>query len=314
MLRGMDSRVYDITRCQHGLVARRQLLDIGLTDRQVDHLLQWGHLIRVHRGVYALPGVPATWHQRLLAATLALGDGAAVSHRAAAALWGIDVAGRDLVEVSGEVLQQTRPAHVIAHRSTDLGPAYVTKHLGIPVTRPARTLLDLGAVSSQAVVDRVVDDALARGRVEWEELLDVLSALGRRGRRGTGRLRRSLAERTGVPSTVLEAEFQRLVARHNLPEPIYQYEIRDEHGVFVATVDAMYLDVRIVIELDGASTRVGRNALLYDVTRQNRIVQCGFMPLRYAWKCLVGTPQHTAREILRARRQRARELGVATAA
>ncbi|MBI2170262.1 MAG: type IV toxin-antitoxin system AbiEi family antitoxin domain-containing protein [Actinobacteria bacterium] len=310
----MDERIYEFTRRQHSLVTREQLLSLGLTDRQVDYLLQSGRLRRFHRGVYVLPGVAASWHQRLMAACLAVGAGAAVSHRAAAALWGLDGPFRGLIEVAGERLDETRPKGVITHRSTDLGPAYVTERLGIPVTSPARTLLDLGAVTSQAVLDRALDDALARGLAEWEDLLAVLAELARRGRRGVGKLRRSLAERTGVPESVLEAEFQRLIRRFNLPEPVYQYELFDESGEFVARIDAAYPALRLAVELDGASTRVGRHALFYDTDRQNRIVAQGFLPIRYTWKAIVGLPEKTASELQRAIGRRRSELGVATAA
>lgn len=310
----MDPRIFELTTIQHGLVAREQLISIGLTDRQIDYLLQSRRLLLFHSGVYVIPGTPASWHQKLMAAALSVGDGAAVSHRAAAALWGMDGPFGGVVEVVGERLDKTRPRGAVTHRSTDLGPAYVTRRFGIPVTTPDRTLLDVGAVVRQHVLDRALDDALARGIVEYDDLLRILLDLARRGRRGVGKLRRSLAERDGVPESVLEAEFQRLIARFGLPAPVYQYELFDEHGVFVARIDAVYPDLKLAIELDGASTRVGRAALHYDTERQNRIVDCGLLVRRYTWKAVVGSPEKTAAELLRVVRRRAAELGLPAAA
>lgn len=306
----MDTRIAPLARGHHGLVGRPSLLDLGLSDRQIQHHVTAGQLVVVHPGVYIAPGAPSSREQRLLAACWAAGTEAVLSHRSAAWLWGLDGPFAEVVEITMPRLHKSRPKGVVAHRSTDLVPEHVTTRREVPVTKPARTLVDLGAVVHQRVLDRAVDDALGKRLVTFEGLLALLEEVGRRGRNGVGPLRKSLAERTDAPSNVLEAEFSRLIRRHGLPEPVYQYEVRDPSGGFVARVDAAYPDLGIVIELDGASTRARREALQYDVARQNRIIACGFVPLRYTWADTVGTPEKTAGGLRQMIGQRRGELGL----
>ncbi len=287
----MRTELTEMSSRQHGLVTRAQLVRVGLTQGAIRHLLESNALEVVHPSVYRVAGSPITGYQRLLAACFALGETGAASHRAAAHLWGLDGPFAGHLEVTAERGARTRPGGIVVHRSTDLTPEHTTVRHGVPVTRPARTLVDLGAVVSQKVLDRAVDDALAKRLVTFEGLLVVLGEVGRRGRRGVGKLRASLAERSGAPESVLEAELQRLIARSGLPEPEYQHEVRDRDGRFVARVDAAYADERIAIEADGASTRARREMLDYDDERQNDIVACGWTVLRFTWRQVVGEPE-----------------------
>lgn len=238
-----------------------------------------------------------------------LGADAVASHRSAAALWGIDGPFAGHVELTGHLGSKARPKGAIVHESTDLAPEHVTVRRGVPVTNPLRTLVDLGAVVGPRVLDRSVDDVLARRLATYEGLLDLLGSVARRGRRGAGRLRASLAARTGAPESVLEAELERLLLRSDLPEPERQYVLR-ANGVFVARVDFAYPDLRLAIEADGSSTRADRAALDYDDERQNRIVARDWLPLRYTWRQVVGAPIRTLADINRQIQRRANHLGL----
>lgn len=281
-----------------------------MSDRQIQHHVATGQLEVVHAGVYLAAGAPTSREQRLLAACWATGTEGIVSHRAAAWLWGLDGPFGDVIEITVPRLRKSRPKGAITHRSSDLTDDHVTVRRGVPVTKPARTLVDLGAVVRQRALDRAVDDALAKRLVDFEGLLVILDEVGRKGRTGVGPLRKSLAERSDVPSTVLEAEFERLIRRYGLREPVYQYELRDPSGRFVGRIDAAYPDLRIAIELDSAGTRAKREALQYDVARQNRIVECGFLPLRYTWADTVGRPERTAAGLERMVEQQRSILGL----
>ncbi|MBI2168775.1 MAG: type IV toxin-antitoxin system AbiEi family antitoxin domain-containing protein [Actinobacteria bacterium] len=306
----MDAIIANLARQQLGLITRQQLIALGVTDHWIYHRIRRGLLEVVYPGVYRIAGSPPSCEQSLLAACLAAGDGAAASHEAAAGLWALDGPFRGRLEVVVPRLEKPRPKNVRVHRSTDLVADHLTERRGVPVTKPARTLVDLGAVVGQSILDRAVDDALAKRLVSLEGLLNMLDEVGRRGRRGVGPLRKSLAERTGVPSSVLEAEFQRLVRRYGLPEPVYQYEIRDASGHFAGRVDAAYPELLLAIELDSTSVHGTREALQADLTRQNKIVACGFIPLRYTWADTVGTPERTAIALHRMIDQRRGELGL----
>ncbi len=304
----MDTTIASIASAQHGLVTRAQLIEHGLTDRMIEVRLARGQLEVIHRGVYRIAGTPTSWHQTQLAAQLYVRD-AVASHRAAAFLWGLDGPFGGHLELSAPLIRRTRPRNVVSHRSTDLVDDHVTVREGVPVTKPARTLVDLGAVVRQPILDRAIDDALAKGLINYDGMLHILAEVGKRGRRGVGPARASLAERSDGPESVLEAEFERLIRRSDLPIPKFQFEIRSENGRFVARVDAAYEDERIIIELDGASTRTGRDALDYDTARQNDIiVECGWMVLRFTWAQVVGRPEYVINTIAKTLERRRNEL------
>src|SRR4051794_37828064 len=124
---------------QHGILTRSQLLHAGVGPRTVDRWIQTGRLIALHRGVFALGHVPASPHARTMAAVLACGRGAALSHRSAAQLYGL-IRYTGPIEITAPTKHQR--TGVIVHRSA-LSDRDVTTHWGIPTTTPARTLTDL---------------------------------------------------------------------------------------------------------------------------------------------------------------------------
>jgi hypothetical protein len=131
----------EIAARQHGVVARRQLREAGVGDDRIDRLAKAGHLIRLHRGVFAV-GHRAIGHMgRAMAAVLACGPGAVLAGMWAAALWGLCRWPRGDVEV---IARSGRARKGIKVRRTALARGDVTHQFGIPVTTPARTLKDLG--------------------------------------------------------------------------------------------------------------------------------------------------------------------------
>ncbi len=244
----MRNELRELTARQHALVTRRQLDEAGLSDAAIRHLIDSERLEVCHPGVYRLVGTPATWEQKMLAACLSMGDRAASSHRAAASLWGLSGPFGGHVELTGERSDKSRPKGATIHRSTDLTPDHITVRRRIPVTEPHRTLVDLGAVVPRKVLDRAVDDALAKKLVTLDGILRMLDEVGRRGRRGVGPCRASVAERTDAPESVLEAEFERLIRRSDLAVPEFQFELRNARGRFVARIDAAYEDEKLALE------------------------------------------------------------------
>jgi predicted transcriptional regulator of viral defense system len=129
-----------------GIVTRDELLRMGLSPDQIKRRLRAGLLIRLHPGVYAVPGAPASFEQRVAAACLAAGEGAAVPHRSAARLWDLRGAASPRVEVTVPGTSVPRLDGVVPHRSRTLGPVDVRIHRGITITRPERTLIDVAGV------------------------------------------------------------------------------------------------------------------------------------------------------------------------
>ena len=308
----LDRSVARLAADQLGVVALEQMRSLGVNDSRIWSRLRAGRLELVQPRVYRLAGAPDVPEQRLMAAVLSSGRGAVASHRAALWLWGLSE--RFEIEVSAPRLEKARPRRVTMHRSTDLVDGHIVRRRHIPVTTVARTLVDLGAVVPQWDVDRAIDRALAARHVTLDDLLEMLGAVARRGRRGVGRLRKSLAERQGVPDSVLDAELERLLRRSGIEGVVFQYEIHDEAGRFVARVDAAAPDARVAIEADGASTRVGRHALQYDVSRQNALVNLGWTVYRYTWGDVVGRPERLVAEVSRAVNARRAELGLRNSA
>lgn len=140
----------------------------------LDHLVRTNALTLAHRGVYVDPAAPPTREQRLLAAVLAMGSTAYVSHRSAAAVWGVPNVRCDLVEL-------TKPSHaasltggVLVHRTRRLPAEERAEHRGLPITTPARTTIDLAAVVGPAMVSRAIEHWLASGRMSLPSLRAAL--------------------------------------------------------------------------------------------------------------------------------------------
>jgi very-short-patch-repair endonuclease len=275
---------------QHGLITFEQLVEAGVSPSTVTTWAGAGRLVQVQPRVYRVPGAPVTWEQRVLAAVLAAGPGAAASHRTAAVLWGLL---EDLIielvvprgrtpDLRGVVVHQTRDPIVVAHRR------------GIPVTTPMRTIVDLGAVRSANVVEVALDRAevarlLTVAAVEWE-----LARVARPGRRGTGPLRQVLDRRALLevpPDGMLEPRFARLCKLAGLPQPAFQ------HRVGRYELDFAYPELMIAIEVDGYGPHSSRRAFQSDRDRQNVLVGLGWTVLRFTWADVVKRPEHVAKVV-----------------
>ena len=182
----------------------------------------------MHRSVYRLPGSPASPEQSLLGACLAAGDGAVASHRSAARLWSLRGVEDAPTEITVASPRHLRLPGVVVHSSDRLDPVDRFRRAGIPVTTPARTLLDLGAVVPAYVVEPALEDALMRRLVTFQLLTNTLERLGGSGRRGAAILRALVEERdpaTAPTQSMLEDLLFRVVKRGGLPAPVRQYEV-----------------------------------------------------------------------------------------
>lgn len=191
--RALAERAWALAARQHGVVARRQLLELGLSAQAIQHRLVRGRLHRIDRGIYAV-GRPALDREgRWMAAVLACGTGAVLSHGSAAALWGIGpfLAG---VEVTIPIASPRRRDGVHVHRRPNLLSAHTTVRKAIPVTNPARTAIDLAVRLRPAELERMMNEADRLGLFNPEGLLAALDAYP--GVRGVGRLRSVLGART----------------------------------------------------------------------------------------------------------------------
>lgn len=292
----MSRAIDQIAQAQHGLVTSEQATTaLGLSRK--NRWVKEGRLLSVQPRVLRVAGAPPTWHQAVLAASLAA-DGT-VSHRSAAELWGlIQPAGYVEISVRRTHSSQLRPPAIV-HRIKDLHPELATQRQGLRLTDPVRTVIDLGLVLPKWAVA----DALSRGITtrlltvpDVERLRD---ALGRQGRNGTGVMRSILEDRllaADQEESLLEARFAKLVSRANLPLPEFQHEVWHA-GRFIARIDAAYPDVLLAIEVDGFSAHTSPGSFQRDRTRQNRLVALGWTVLRFTWADVVKDPASVARTI-----------------
>jgi very-short-patch-repair endonuclease len=295
-----------LAEAQHGVVGRGQLTRLGLGDDAIDYRLAIGRLW------IAMPRVYAVGHRRLpplgrpMAAVLASGPGAVLSHQTAAALWGVRNAWHGAVHVT--VPSKSRSTKLVRRHHLVLPRDEVTVHEGIPVTTVPRTVFDLASASS---IDEV---EVAIRQVEFLRLYDRLSLLDLLerypGRRGTARVRVALARIEALPSgrvrSPLETKFLPFLRRYRLPRPRLNHWIAVGERRF--QVDCHWVGTRQVVELDSWQAHGTRSAFREDRTRDRILRTAGYEVTRISWAQLDDEPGAVAsdlRRLLEADRARA---------
>ncbi|WP_210494227.1 type IV toxin-antitoxin system AbiEi family antitoxin domain-containing protein [Patulibacter sp. SYSU D01012] len=294
--RDWDRVVADLAGAQHGVVARRQLLDLGMSHAAIDHRIRRGRLHVLFPGVYAVGHTRLAPAGRTMAAVLAGGPGAAASHRSAAALWGLLDGEQQRVSVA--VLRTGTPrAGVRWHRVRQWDERDRATVAGIPVTSPARTALDLAPRSSDRTLDRLLR------RMEDLRLFDLreLERVMRRRAPGVGRLRQAVAAMTIGPAAALRTKAE--LERRFLELLVGEALALPATNVLVATpwatheVDAFWAAQRLVIELDGWETHRDREAFRRDHRRTADLTAAGFREVRLTWEQVVDQPAGTAERL-----------------
>ncbi len=222
---------------------------------------------------------------------LAWGLGAVVSHRAAAALWRLLGFGHGPIELTVP-RNRRRTAPGTVHQNS-LPPEDVTTMEGIPVTTPARTLIDLASVAERDRVEEALDDALRRRLVSIPRLRWCLDRTARSGRPGVGVTRALIEARdpaASVPQSVFETRLLRLLKDAGLPRPELQHQVRDG-GRLIAVVDFAYPEVRLAIEADGYRWHSGRARWEHDRARRNDLTLLGWRVIHVTWTDLTRRPQ-----------------------
>jgi very-short-patch-repair endonuclease len=267
---------------QYGVVSRAQLSALGLDRGWIQRAVAAGRLIRLHRGVYALghsaPRDEATW----LAAVLACGSGAVLSHTCAGALW-LGARWR-MPEVT--VPHHRRVRGVITHQGR-LAPADRVQRMGIPVTSPARTLADLAHLLDDEALERVVREAQFRRLFSVRAIQDALT------RRPSVALRELLDDLNPTQS-MLEDAFLRLCRRHGLPKPHAQVRAGRRRPDFV------WPDARLVVEVDSWSAHSTPHAFQADRTQSNAVQLAGWTILRFTHRDVTRRPQRVAAQVRQA--------------
>ena len=278
---------------QHGVIAYRQLVALGSGRGAIAHQVANGRLHRVHRGVFAVGHRRLTLQGRRMAAVLAVRD-SVLSHRDAAALWGLLAGAGTLFHVTAVARGRAQQRGIKVHQVRKLDARDRTIRDGIPVTSLARTLLDLAEVVPATTLARAYDEA------ERLRLLDVraLKELCARspGRRGLKPLKVLIADRTReTPHTKreLEALFFDFCRAHRLPLPACNAMVEGYE------VDTLWADKQLVVELDSWEFHGGRRAFERDRERDAVLQAAGYRVVRVTWRRLNEQPEELATLIRR---------------
>ena len=268
-----DERMGQIAETQAGAVTSRQLRDAGMSAKDIKVRLRRGSVqTTAARGVYRVAGTERTWRQDLWVALLAGPDGTLASHVSAAALRGL-LAPPSVPQVTVPRRASGRFAGAIIHHAT-VSDLDRTSCEGIATTAMGRTLVDCAAVLHQKGLNDLVDAAFGKGLCRYRATIEAWERAGYV--RGGELLRAALAPYpTGCePGSVGAARLLRKICEWGLPMPLCEYEIRDEHGEWVATVDFAWPAWWFVLEYDGGAAHGPRRWRL-DARRQAAIERLG---------------------------------------
>lgn len=280
---------------QHGVVSLTQLLALGLSRRTIDRWLSLGRLHRVHRGVYAVGRPARTPRSRYMAAVLACGSGALLSHRSAAALWDLRPRRDAPIDVSSSRRAGYRLAGIDLHRTRTLTAADATAIDGIPATSVARTLLDLAGVVGPRSLERAVERAEILRVFDLRTIDAVLG--GANGRRGGGALSALLGRLRPNPLTRSELERRLVDLCESAALPSPHVNARIDLGDRALEVDFYWPSARLIVETDGFETHATRAQFERDRRRDQRLTLAGYTVIRFTWRQLEEAPQRVSATI-----------------
>jgi len=272
-----DAAIAELADRQHGVLARSQLLGLGFGRRAIARRLEAKRLHPVHRGVYAVGHRRLSQQAWWMAAVLACGPDAVLSHRSAALLWGILEGSRATVEISAP--RQLGSRDGVRARVASIPRDERTVEGGIPVTTVPRTLLDLAATLQPHELNRALERAEALRLSDPNPLVAVVER--HRGRRGMAKLRRALELgplRPAITRSELERRFLSFLERAGLPLP--QTNVWIEVAGEWIQVDCLWRDQRVIVELDSRAYHQTGAAFERDRRRDRRLHAAGWRSIR----------------------------------
>jgi very-short-patch-repair endonuclease len=304
----VDARIRALAELQRARVGRGQLLAVGVSAAAIKRRLRSGRLKRVHLGVYALPHTEDVPLAEEAAALLACGEGAVLSHHSAATLWRLRPGIARPVHVT-RIGERGCPAltGVTVHRSRTLAAADIRIHEGLPITSPARTLLDVAATLPDRDIERLLDEALfVRKIVTSAQINDVLSRAGNHpGRARLARVTRNHTRCTRTDSPPEEGMLG-LIRAAALPEPQVQVEVLGYR------LDFFWPELGLAVEVDAYGTHGSPARFEADRRRDARLLtERGIIVLRLTRAAIEQRPLEAIGVVARAIGQREAQLRAA---
>ncbi|MEA2386965.1 MAG: hypothetical protein QOJ22_1139 [Thermoleophilaceae bacterium] len=269
-----------LVRRQHWVIARRQLLALGFTPEWIRHAIASKRLYPIYRGVYAVGRRHLTQEGYFIAAVLACGESAVLSHESAAMLWGILPVRRRAIEISVPAGSHPRRPGISVHRRRNVE---VRHRKGIPVTSPIQTLIDTAPRLDGPHLERAVNEAINRDLTDTDKLRRAVTG---------GKLCQLLDRDTfTVTDTELEQRLLPIARRAGLPKPLTQVVVNGYR------VDFYFPELGIVVEAD--SLRFHRTPLQQrtDGLRNHAHAVAGLVALRFTHWEIFHDPGYVARTL-----------------
>jgi Protein of unknown function (DUF559) len=277
-----DATIAALATAQHGVVARKQLLALGLTHEAIARRHRAERLHRLYNGVYAVGHKVLTIEGRWMAAVLAAGTNAVLSHGSAATAWDLRPLGAGAVHVTipGDPGRNRRQG-IRVHRSRTLTAADTTSHRGIPITTPVRTIIDLATTLKGRPLEQALDLADQHGVIDFAELKP----------RPIPRSLQAILTRYAAPHLTrseLEDRFLALCDDHGLPRPSTNTRIE---GI---EVDFVWGRLRLIVEVDGYRYHRSPSSFEDDRERDVVLTLAGWTVLRFTWAQVTTRPEWVA--------------------
>ncbi|MFL5823557.1 MAG: type IV toxin-antitoxin system AbiEi family antitoxin [Solirubrobacteraceae bacterium] len=288
----LDEALVALGVAQHCVFGLDQLRDLGFTSGLIRQRKARSRLHRIHQAVYSLvPRELLTRKGHWMAAVLACGPDAVLSHRTAAALHGLRDTFRAKIDVTVPGRSGRRRAGIDIHSVRNLTPDDITLVDNIPVTSVARTLLDLAEVVAQRPLERAFDESEI---LEVFDLHAIEDQLARNATRPGAKAVRRVLEEHYIGSTPTQSELEegmfRLCRRFGLPQPLVQEWVDLGDGEPMIRADFLWRPQRLIVETDGAKYHGTRQAKERDPRRDQRAMLAGWKTLRTTWRQIFRRP------------------------
>jgi hypothetical protein len=262
---------------QWGVVSAAQLAALGFSAAGVTRRVQAGRLHRVHRGVYAVGHRSLAVQGRWLAAVLACGPGAVLSHRSAAAHWNLLATSATRVDVTAARGRHGAPG-IRLHRSRSLDAQDTTAHQTIPTTTVARTMLDLAAIVPAHRLERALAQAERLRLYDDAALTQIIERAN--GHRGRQALQEAVAQDPAFTRSDLEARLLALTRAHGLPPPLVNHILAaPDHARL--EVDFCWPTHQLIVETDTYATHGTRHAFEHDRRKDAALAAAGYTVIRF---------------------------------
>jgi very-short-patch-repair endonuclease len=275
-------------------VSREQLRALAVSPAAVDAWVRRGRLHPIHRGVYAVGHTALRVEGRRLAAVLACGPGAVLSHVSAAAHWGLLHTAATRIDVTAPRGRHGQRG-IRLHRTRSLDARDTTTHEGIKTTTIARTLLDLAATTNAARLERALAQAHHLQLYDHTQITDVLTRAN--GHRGATALARATAHDDPKRTrNDFEADFLKLVRDNGLPEPLVNHilDAPDHPGI---EVDFYWPAYGLIVETDGWQTHGTRPAFESDRRKDAALTAAGYNVMRFTRRAVRDHPETVIRRV-----------------